>query len=1485
MLNPRYSFLISFAVCLAFCLPAIGQPKQPPEAGEGQESDAGEGLETDRKTMISLVEFEKALKADNVEQTLEEFRKLTTTDPHSMVPVTPGSKTFAPIYRVLFQAFYRLPSDVRTQQNARTEATGRRVLEQILESGEWERIPELILQQPGSTAALDAHLILARKHAARGQELAVRAWLEPLLPDTVPAAWRETAADVIERLNDSDADEVRTESRIADLPTHMQWQYRTLWSPSISGQARSLRESATKAKMTLPSTWDGYSDADGTIKRTKYGVAAVNHATGKSAWEYPVLPPIGSGAKSPTRVIRQPAFFGAVPSTRGGQSGFVSQMFCRNNIKASITADSQRVYFLDLQPTAPQRTIYGSTANTEYGPMDLSALNRESGKRLWTTSPTDFIDVTGERSEACWYFGAPIPMHNRLYCIVEWNAVIRLACLSAETGQLMWTTRLAYPGQSIDKDAVRRLWNATPIPDQGLIWCPTTANWTVCIDELTRSPLWACRLVGKTQKAVSSAMRGRPVAMTLPASLNHRWHTSVIRKVGDSLIVLPHEAFEIAILNAMTGEVRSRVDLTRQQPASLIHLDNQRVVVAVSRSKNGASQPSVPTYKGMPIRPGLMLPGMPQAPMSANTHLVSYQVEGANEEWAIELGDDFSVPAGRGLRDGDSLLIPQQSGEISQLEIGTGKIIDSVSGVLPVNGWGSLTAAADGDLFYSSPETLLRIGTNEPERGPLDHREQAIALGEAGRWEDALKTLDQIPAAERDHDSELHQLQFRALRILALRSPEDHLEALREASRRPEEQLTADMIEVQTLRRAGKNREAIEGIRRILAVYTDLYSYPVPVDLRFYPDPPPERGSSVSVGLLAWATQTISSLTAALEADDVTALQDLPIPALLGISTPAIRPALHAAIKRALSRESRLQLIRRSIALAEQGGDDADLSVEAKAIRSILTESSPGLLQPVSLMLNTFLTESSDAIREALLKEPEVRGLPWLSRKQLDEQFVTRISEEYQKWIPDEFSAIPVLRTTSVRRTSRALQVDYRNDLFLREYQISMHAGEYGRLSGSNRTDGEDKWSVPVPFTGSYSPYTMARDVVWRSGSVLIIKTYRSLSAVSLLDQKTLWHRSESSSYSTSSNLQQNFTDFHRLQTMLPSARNRSQYIVVGTGDTWIAIQKGRRLEMLDLATGYVLWTIDIPTNKNLVVAAEDIVLLTAEGDADPLCLNRLTGEPIEVKDAMELAVRTITNVGDTLVKWTRPPEGKGDRKITWLRPLSGEVEREVTLKGLTAFHFVDDRTLAGFSKTGEAGVVDLVTGSITRFRFASEAETSADPPKAATKPAAQPDPNQPPKPQLVAQTSSKALWDPARVELALDSVNFYVGNRPNSLPTALRYSGLPLVPIQHQMRAVSRATGKRVWSVDSEKASVAAFNLQTGGLLVVIDHTPVEKQTNAIQGTFRGYNRVTGEKLFAQNLLCPNGLRYASVQTPRPNTLDISVYGQQVRVTSDVAD
>ena len=99
--------------------------------------------------------------------------------------------------------------------------------------------------------------------------------------------------------------------------------------------------------------------------------------------------------------------------------------------------------------------------------------------------------------------------------------------------------------------------------------------------------------------------------------------------------------------------------------------------------------------------------------------------------------------------------------------------------------------------------------------------------------------------------------------------------------------------------------------------------------------------SSVSVGLLAWATQTISSLTAALEADDVTALQDLPIPALLGISTPAIRPALHAAIKRALSRESRLQLIRRSIALAEQGGDDADLSVEAKAIRSILTESSP----------------------------------------------------------------------------------------------------------------------------------------------------------------------------------------------------------------------------------------------------------------------------------------------------------------------------------------------------------------------------------------------------------------------------------------------------------------------------------------------------------------------------------------------------------------
>lgn len=1473
MLNPCYSLLTSFAVCASLCLPLFGQMPEPPEKPD--KPDAGEGLETDRKTMVSLQEFEKALAAGNSERTLEEFRKLTTTSPHSMVPLTPGSRTFAPIYKVLFQAFYRLPPNIRTQQNARTEATGRIVLQQILESGEWERIPDLILQQPGSTAALDAHLILARKHAARGQELAVRAWLEPLLPASVPAAWRETALEVLDRINSRKAPQATFEASVAELPKYMQWQYRTQWSPQISSAARNLRSKAGAVGMTVPSTWDGFSDPDGTIKRTMRGIACIDHDSGESTWERPILSrqPATSNGRT---IIRRPGFFGNISSRTNSSTMNAENKFCRDNITASVSADSQRVYFLETNSTGTTRNMYGQPVQN-YGPMTLSALNRGAGERLWTTSHTEFIDIIGERSSACWFFGAPIPMHNRLYCIIEWNAAVRLACLSAETGQLMWTTRLAYPGQSIDKDAVRRGWKATPIPDQGLVWCPTTANWTICIDELTRSPLWACQLVGKQQEAMRSAMRGSPVAMTMPAQLNYRWHTSLLRKVGNFLVVLPHESHEIAVLDPMTGEVQSRVDLAGQQPAALIHLDNERIVVAVARSKEGNSRTSTATYKGVQLAPGIMVPGMAQQNYTRNTHLVSYLLEGAAEEWAIELGEKFSVPSGKGLRDGNTLLLPQQSGEITRVEIDSGKVIDRAEGVLPVNGWGSLVAAATGELFYSSPETLLRIGTTRPAKGPLNLREETIALGEAGRWKDALKTLNQIPAADRDHDSELHQLEFRALRTLALRDPDTHLESLRESARRPEEHLVADIIAVQALRQAGDHSAALAGMQRILTEYTDLYSYPVPADLRFYPETPPAKVATVSVGLLAWATRTVSSLAAQLQPDEISSLNDLPVPALLGITAPSIRPALLAAIDRTLSRESRLQLIRRSLQLAEQSGQEADFGVEAKAFRRILTESSPGLLQPVSLMLNTFLAETSDKFYQAVLQEPELRGLPWLNRTELNKKFTAGITEEYQKWIPEGYTAIPVLRTTSVRRSSRALEVDYRDDLFLREYQVSMHAGEYGRLTGTNRTDSEDQWSVPVPFSGSYSPYTMARDTVWRSGSVLIVKTYRSLSAVSLLDQKTLWHRTESSGYSSSSTPQQNFTDFHRLQTPLPSSRNRAQYTVIGAGSDWVAIQKGRNLEMLDLTTGYRLWSVEVPQTKNLIVASQDVVLLTATGDTDPICLSRQTGEPVAVEGAMELAIRTVASIDDLLLCWVRPENGEGDRSLEWIHPLSGQVERTVVLKELSAFHFVDDRTLAGFSKSGEAAVVDLVTGQMTRFRYASKSEA-----------AAKPDSNEPPVPQPeqpAPPRTPQPNWDPTRVELAVDSVNFYVGSRPGSVPTALRNSGLPLVPVNSQMRAVNRVSGKQVWAIDSEKPCVAAYDLQTGGLLVVIDHSPIEKQTNAIQGTFRGYNRVTGEKLFSQEMLCPNGLRYAAVQTPRPNTVDISVYGQQVRVTSDVAN
>ena len=509
---------------------------------------------------MALKSLQDALANSQHEEALDEFRRLQTSDPSSLVPAEPRSATFLPLYRVLFRAFHQFPEEIRVREAVRTAAAADHLLREILEDGALEEIPDLILQSPGSAASLQGHLILARQHRARGQDIAARAWLTPLLLDAVLNPFAPSARALLRQLQDSShataQRDTDTSGTSEDIPEHLHWHFRPVSSPRLRKQIRTFREAARQAGVIAETTWTDVVTPDAIFRRTMRGVSAVNISTGRPDWEYPLLPDLDSVLTSDR--ANSALFNGANPVTNSGlnfsrfQQSPLADAFCRDNVFGRISTDEKRVYLIATEGRRTSQRIVinrGMMSRTSrFGNARLIALERSSGRRIWSTGAEAFRDHVGRKSGSCWISGPPAASRNRVYCVFEWKGEMRLACIAARTGELIWSSLLAYPDQTIEMDAVRRLWGATPRTEGGLIWCPTTAGWTVCIDEVTRSVIWASRLKSKMPSAQTfSIARGRPVAVTPAAPLASRWPVGRMLRYGDTLIIMPHESHEIAV--------------------------------------------------------------------------------------------------------------------------------------------------------------------------------------------------------------------------------------------------------------------------------------------------------------------------------------------------------------------------------------------------------------------------------------------------------------------------------------------------------------------------------------------------------------------------------------------------------------------------------------------------------------------------------------------------------------------------------------------------------------------------------------------------------------------------------------------------------------------------------------------------------------------------------------------------------------------------
>ena len=1073
----------------------------------------------------------------------------------------------------------------------------------------------------------------------------------------------------------------------------------------------------------------------------------------------------------------------------------------------------------------------------------MVALEKKTGRRVWTAGQAAH-DRSGTKAQGVWFAGVPRVFRNRLFTVMEWNGEVRLACFAAHTGEMLWSTTLAWPAQTIDKDPIRRLWSATPVVSQGIVFCPTMTGWMTCVDEVTRSVIWSSSVRGTQIRQRMPAGRGQPTELTAPTPLRERWAVSKVVLASDRLLVLPHEVHEMVVLDALTGQQKSRVPVGSS--TVLLHLGESSIVWCE------------------------------QSRLTCRNWATGQKI------WSRELSDSEGRPMGEAVRQDDTLIVPMTTGAIIRIDLASGVTTETVSDLLPSAGWGQLaqTTGPPGreDLLYMTPNRLIRLSRDRPESQPGNPMELASGLMATEKWQAALDLAAQV-SEDAPESQEAKAICFRCRIRLAAEDPDTHLPRLKQMMESPEERIQVRVLEIELLL-ANQNSQAAAGYLADtlqlsdsllrLPAFTSRARHDSTADQRDHA-PRPERS------LQTWAASTLSDLLDSVPNTDAVLerLDGVSNAALLSLNHRVLLPTIHDRISASTSHEAAMQLLRHAVSVKTRSSADetADFSREVELFCELVTRVRNGADTPVraaaALLLNVTALEMPTGFLNAVQTSPLFRDRVLRSEDALTREFRTQLTEQFSGWSADSYRTIPVARLRSFAQPTKSLARAETDDRFLRCYRWTASGGTYGRLQAHDVVQGNhQRWSIPGSYQ-LYGSYSQQQDILLRVGSVLLLRSNRGLTAISVLDQKVLWSRTFASTVITSASvLTGNFDRFVLQKTRLPSYQLSSAFQIVGSGHGWLALWHASQLSIIDVYSGRTIWSIQRARNVTNIVASGSVVIMMS-GRRRVAGFDTRHGRHISLTEKTDRSFIPIRNVEDRFVCWQ---DATNDRPahLQWVDPLTNDVIDKVALTNMQNLHFVDDRTLAGINRHGQIQIVDLKSGTSRKFSFLAEDQTSAG---SATQ-----------ESDTGHDPADLPLGHPARIQVSSDGLNFYVCNRKSKSAAVLRSpSNRHLTIFEGDLSAVDRQSGQLSWHLKNTGPLMATTDQPELPILLLIEasSTGAAGQTTG-RRTFRGISKLTGKRLFRQSIPHLSDFRSLSITSPARNTLDIGVQGIRVRIEAN---
>jgi outer membrane protein assembly factor BamB len=211
-------------------------------------------------------------------------------------------------------------------------------------------------------------------------------------------------------------------------------------------------------------------------------------------------------------------------------------IFFENSVIGTLSTDNNQVYVVEdlaVPPSNPmgmgfpggfpggfQQPGYQnglSGVSDALNQNELQAYNVRSGKMVWHVGGRGGQPAAegGDKKESTdlsetFFLGPPLPMHGKLYVLTEKNQELRLVCLDAAKGDVVWVQLLANTQTKLSQDPIRRIHAAHLSYGEGILVCPTNAGMVFGVDLLSHTLVWAYDYRDKTPPA------GPPTAGAFP---------------------------------------------------------------------------------------------------------------------------------------------------------------------------------------------------------------------------------------------------------------------------------------------------------------------------------------------------------------------------------------------------------------------------------------------------------------------------------------------------------------------------------------------------------------------------------------------------------------------------------------------------------------------------------------------------------------------------------------------------------------------------------------------------------------------------------------------------------------------------------------------------------------------------------------------------------------------------------------------------------